>query len=725
MSDPHVPDEGRPAALEKITGPAVVDENSHPLELAEPAAPKRRRGRPPGAKTKTVEQAITADDVAFLRATVQGVEAREAAQQYLSHLGVAVERKAADRYGEQLRERLIAMASTWPELEEQVAVVWAPAGPAAAAPEIAPPVDSPAPVLAAANERPSLEEFAGRFDPDMYSETELIELYEEEFGPDTPVVATPSPASASLEPAPGGRAADLRRKLQALDWMDRRLAVRAKREDAVGQWLVLTTPQNQALREAGVVSLGNLRDWMALTGVRWWNKVPRLGRVRGRRLQAWLEHAGIRPAQGLEPVAGGTALSAGRSLVLAAPAGQLVPFGEMVWPAELRGAVGGFRGTLNTLDAHDDLQAIQRWFDTLRDNSPATQDAYRRAIERLALWSIIERGCAISALKTSDLHDFFEFLRKPPAHWVQRRMSTRGASDWRPLKGPLTAASMLQTSVAVRQMFTYWHGTGYLQLNAAFEMRGPKRTEVKMDVMRSFSTQDKDVIRAVISGMEDGPRKRRLVAMIRLLQTAGLRRQEAANMTWAHLERMRLDGAASDSWALRFVGKGKTERLVPLQDATIEALGAHRADRIALAASGALSFYKGIEPQLMPLLGILDERLASENVGSEGDMPHNARRETNPDGGLSAARIHGLMKQFFLECEKLAGEKNSDFRAASTHWMRHTFAHDTIAANAGKDVILPIAQALLGHKNISTTMIYVKADVTSRKETVDNIKSIV
>jgi len=694
------------------SGTPVIDDRAFPLEASEAIAPRRRRGRPPGARAKTSERAITADDIAFLRAIVQGVDARVAAEQYLSYLGVAVERKAGDTYSDRLRERVLAMASTWPELAEQAAIVWSQGG----APDV--PAAIVVPMAPVADPRPTLEEFAQRFDPDMYSEADLIELFEEEFGAGAPETqAFPlAPEQPHVDSEDG--ALDVRRKLQALDWMDRRLAVRPQRDDAVAQWLALAPAQAQALRDAGVVSLGNLRDWMALKGVRWWNALPRYGRVRGRRLQGWLDQSGIGPGAGL----GSPTQLAGAVQVYA---GQLVPFSEMIWPPALRGTVGGFRGMVNTIGAQDDLQAIQRWFDTLRDSSAATQDAYRRAIERLALWAILERGRAISALESGDLLAFFDFLRNPPPDWVQARVCTRLAADWRPLKGPLRGSSLLQTSVAVRKMLTYWHGTGYLSLNPAFDMRGPKRTEVKMDVMRSFSAQDKEVIRSVVMAMPDDARKRRLVAMIRLLQTAGLRRDEAARATWSQLERMRLDGAASDSWALRFLGKGKRERVVPLQDATIEALEAHRADRIGLAVSGALGAYEDLDPGAMPLLGILDERLASESEGSAGDMPHNARRQANATGGLSGARIYGLLKDFFKKCAKIAGEKNSDFRAASTHWMRHTFAHDTITANAGKDVVLPITQELLGHASISTTMIYVKADLSSRKETVDGIKSIV
>jgi site-specific recombinase XerC len=42
----------------------------------------------------------------------------------------------------------------------------------------------------------------------------------------------------------------------------------------------------------------------------------------------------------------------------------------------------------------------------------------------------------------------------------------------------------------------------------------------------------------------------------------------------------------------------------------------------------------------------------------------------------------------------------ADFDKASTHWLRHSFAHRVLATG---QAALPAVQALLGHANISTT----------------------
>ena len=57
---------------------------------------------------------------------------------------------------------------------------------------------------------------------------------------------------------------------------------------------------------------------------------------------------------------------------------------------------------------------------------------------------------------------------------------------------------------------------------------------------------------------------------------------------------------------------------------------------------------------------------------------------------------------------------------ASTHWLRHTFAQDAMAAS---DRDIRLVQQLLGHSNIQTTTIYVETDMTNRVQTVHALAS--
>ena len=88
---------------------AVFDDSgtlqpSQPLELP---PPKRRRGRPFGAKAKITAPSvgINACETAFLRAVVQGIAPKAAAERYLLHLE-PMDARRASAFGRELHQRI-------------------------------------------------------------------------------------------------------------------------------------------------------------------------------------------------------------------------------------------------------------------------------------------------------------------------------------------------------------------------------------------------------------------------------------------------------------------------------------------------------------------------------------------------------------------------------------------------------------------------------------------
>lgn len=55
-------------------------------------------------------------------------------------------------------------------------------------------------------------------------------------------------------------------------------------------------------------------------------------------------------------------------------------------------------------------------------------------------------------------------------------------------------------------------------------------------------------------------------------------------------------------------------------------------------------------------------------------------------------------------------EERARYRAASTHWLRHTFGTRAVA----KGVPLDVVQAQMGHASVNTTMNYSRAPVARR-----------
>lgn len=682
----------------------VVDIEEAPPAPPAPERPRRRRGRPPGAKAKVASAGarISASETSFLRAVLQGIDEKLAANRYLLHLG-SMDRRAAGAYRELLERRIELALQNLPDRAQGARILAQLLARATPTPEL-----------------PTLEEFAQGFAEDMFSEKELIALYREQLGDR---VQGAGPTAAEI----------LRGKLEALHWVQAHVAQHPQGTDPTPLWLDAAICAK--LRVHGVLSLADAIGWINLQGRRWYAQLPGVGRTRAQRVLLWLcdhqEAIGVRihhriaqemiyaeftPAATLLPATLGSARAAPEIF-------GLVPLETLAWPLEMLGDDGLFRSHRpNTLKAHTDREAVQAWFATLSEKSAATQDSYRRAIERLVLWALVERRTTLSSLATEDFLAFKAFLRAPPAHWCQKAPVTKGSEDWRPLRGPLAELSIRQTMSAIATMYRDWHASGYLDANAVASVRGSKRRDMQMDVMRSFSNQALQAIRTTLQEMPDGAVKRRLRAALLLLQTAGLRRAEAVNMTWGHIERVRLDNLDSDIWALRFAGKGNRERMVPLKPETLQALEAHYQDRLALIESGALASYAQMDKKDCPLLGVLDERLALGNDGTVGDLASNARREANPTGALSAARLHGVLKNFFRQVQQQPGAGDTDFLKASAHWLRHTFAHQSLRSS-GKD--LAVVQQLLGHADISTTGIYVKADMASRVAAVLGVEAAV
>ncbi len=542
----------------------AVFDDSGPLQPSQPLElqpPKRRRGRPFGAKAKITAPSagINACETAFLRAVVQGIAPKAAAERYLLHLEPMDARRASAFCRElHQRIRLAVQASPLSPLGMPLlqALEDAPAAPVPAAPVL------------------TLEAFAARFDEDMYSERELLEMYQEE-------VASTAPAASAPVLSEKER---LRAKIDTINWVQAHIADRPKGSDSIALWLHVSFVDQ--LQAHGVLSLSDLVNWINLRGRRWYAKLSGVGRWRALRLTRWIvdhqEAIGLDLHPRIAAVVG-DAPDAPVTVVATVPSDAqmfgIVPLETLAWPLDLLS--GEFRSSQpNTLKAFTDQEAVRAWFDTLREKSPATRDAYQRAIERLVLWAIVERRTPLSALSTADFLAFKEFLRNPPAHWCQHMPLIKSSRDWRPLRGPLRDASIQQTMSAVSRMYRDWHASGYLQANAVAAVQGARRKEMKLDVMRSFSDEALRAIRETLYSMPDGPSRRRLRAILLLLQTAGLRRGEAVSLTWKHLERVRLDNQETAVWAIRFTGKGNRERLAPLQPDAHAALEAHYQDRL-------------------------------------------------------------------------------------------------------------------------------------------------
>lgn len=743
IPDGEAPGHGTAPQLKAMAAAIVTFDDESPVEgdghdEARPS-PARKRGRPRKSQTPVVldTDEITADDMAMLRAWVLGVPVTQAGRYYASD-EVGADGRSARGYLHRLLARLRRAAGELRDRELAIAYVEEFLQPL---PQAQP---QPAPVAAAAARAvPTLEEFAERFDADVYSEAELLELFQEEYGTATRDAAVCAPASKPT--ASSARQAAVERKLVILDWLGPRVSVAPSGASPLSAWVGKKLAHDIG-EHLQLGTLAELVAWMNGQGRWWYRQVPGLGRARAERLVGWLtERAdliGVELDQRILKTLkqGEPARPASTSVALTVQPG-LVPMEQLAWPPTLLGEAGQFRaGTTNTLGARNDRDAVAAWLKKhLEGKSEATQLVYRRAIERLVLWAMLERRCALSSLTSGDLAQFRDFLYEPPAHWCGDDRVMKYSQDWRPLRGPLSETAVRQVLGIVKTMFHAWHASGYLFADSADgvgwrsarrrgelpRVAGAAATQsVSLDVSRSFLKEDLEAMRRTLDEMEDGPARRRLRAILLLLLTTGMRRSEPVNLSFGMIEPVREGNQLTGAMKIQVLGKGRRIREVPLKDVTLAALEAHYQDRIALAQAGVLpEHFARIAKQDTPLLSILRQVRASGAPGA-GDSTAAAARRVNFDGRLDGASIYSIIKGFFTRVgardDLVHGQ--AAFERASTHWMRHTFAHVGLAEGGANS--LATVQALLGHSSIATTGLYLKANMGDRVRMIEAIEAV-
>lgn len=701
-------------------GPAVVASGSGRIQ--------RRRGRPYKSLTQVLGRAdvqLGLPEFAFVRATLLGVSPTAAAKRYFPTVRTFRD-EDAQHYRDALIERILSLGIELTKSGElikesvkhaldTVRVWWTEAQDFSLTPEnTVPDSDS---------ETPSFQSFLESRDWDGFSMAEVMDEYREAYGVD-PVTADPKIQSVKATSSPFDQDR-LSEVAEAIRILQGTFVVLPHGTDGVHIWFARTIADK--LLPHGVLTLKDFVSWINIKGPRWYSHLKGIGTAKAAQILSWLgEHSetiGVKvshvstsvrlklvQSQGLIGQAMAR-LETSAALQTVEVTG-LVPLDHFAWPLDLKGQEGRFRTFEdNALRATDDESAVRNW---LSQYTGHTLQLYKRALNCLVLWAVVERKTNLSSLDKLDLRDFRKFLANPPAHWIQERKVVRDSYEWRPLRSKLSQASINSLMRPISAFFTELHACNYLKSNPAAGSSKTSAEDFKIDTNRSFSNQDLEVVAQVFKELPAGVAKNRLRAIIMLLQTTGVRRSEAIGLTWGNMSRVRVANNLTDSWMITFVGKGNKQRSIPIVGETYQALKLHLEDRKGLVETKALAYLHHLTDAEWPLIGIINDAPARQREASEGDTFAHAGRDSNITGRLSQASIHRLVKSFFDACIKEAhilGRDTHNFERASIHWWRHTFAHQILAVS---DKDLNVTQQLLGHQSISTTGLYTKSDMEQR-----------
>ena len=519
--------------------------------------------------------------------------------------------------------------------------------------------------------RPTLQDFAASQPADFYSEAELIALYNAQVG------------HADARSAARRRQRLRERLVAAVQWLEG-VGIRAPQPaDRLDAWLDDRVAAR--LATVGIRTLGELQFWIGSKGFHWQRGIPRIGPAGAARLVRWLQdHAqslGALPASALAPRGQVDTLA-----LTPVPRIGIVPLERFVSPADRDGRNGSNRAPAARckIAAANDYEAVQAWL-RLRLPGSHTWRAYRKEAERFLLWAVLQRRRPLSSLDGDDCVAYRDFIAAPGSEWTGPRGAQRWSDAWRPFEGPLSARSQASAMTIVRSLCEWLVRRHYLDSNPWDDV--PARQDApSMPQLRALSQKQWSLVQDWLGTalrQAPSPALHRLRFMLDFGAMTGLRLAElaAARLGWFRLEQLD-DG--DWAWSIMVLGKRNKWREVPLPDPAMDALRAYLAQR----------------------------GLPTDPLSSPADTPLIARLDA--EAPLSAARIYDILTTGFERCatavwpgDKRAAER---IRAASTHWLRHTYGAHAIARGAPQDVV----QAALGHESLATTSIYVRAE-KSRK----------
>lgn len=376
----------------------------------------------------------------------------------------------------------------------------------------------------------------------------------------------------------------------------------------------------------------------------------------------------------------------------------------------------GFHGVVGAADDNPsgyqhDLDAIEGFLSHYADPNTGkpnrTAVAYRREIERALKWSVGMRNKSLSELTVADAEAYAEFLRDPQPRqlWVAVNCRPRrGEPQWRPFNFVtadgleptgtcgLSGSSWVRAVAALQSMFEYWFEIGYVDRNVIRQSRIARgaRDDVSKERRRKVAGRtlqpgDWDWIAAHVNDWPRDTESRRLRYMrarilLQFLRMTGVRLEEIARLRMGDIQQ--IEGQGDLVWIVWIKGKGRKVREVVLPDVLIDEIAQWR---LALGLPSPLPEREETAPLLCALKGF------------------------RPGGELQALRensIYKLLKQIFQGAAELmraeGAEGHSRVAAASTHWLRHTYA---TSMNRKKARMSSISE-MLGHADAATTRIY-------------------
>ena len=447
---------------------------------------------------------------AFMRAVVQGLDARQSWERYLRVEGPDASRTV------------------------KATIQWIRDEFAAAAKRQARPGTARLVLLDASRigdeslELPSLDAFAAERGLADMRQAEQIAAYEKEFG------------SASRRASRRSRL--IARQLDALRWLESMVAEPPRAGDAVASWLNPTLARH--LQAAGIFTMAQLVDRINGIGRRWTASIASLGVTKGQRIEAWLrEHeTTLGLVIGRHVAVARSQLYSHELQAVVQPATGIRPLEKFLVPEGLDGSRGAYPQAASPVPSKSAyrlrgdprLAALEARLDAGAEGAarrPAgarrtaacretwngwgalsnTQRAYRKEAERFLLWAIVDKGRALSSMTQEDCVEYRDFLSdpQPRSRWCGERGRERWSPLWRPFEGAPIGWGAAAGGDDPRQPLRLSVDQNYLMGNPWSSVTVP-RGPARLNAGRSFTVKQWAFIEGELERLDNTSRNQRL-----------------------------------------------------------------------------------------------------------------------------------------------------------------------------------------------------------------------
>lgn len=492
---------------------------------------------------------------------------------------------------------------------------------------------------------------------------------------------------------------------------------RPRPDDSVSAWFKPVVASR--LKEAHLSTLDELKSAITARGENWWRPIYCIGRGKAKAIEAWLQSQ----SKHLGELVVRRELASTGILSPIEFGGQIISL-DQGYIREHTGENGYLRHRGRTLiRANSDLDALHAFLIQFIGQEK-TYRAYKKELERYALWCVIERGVAMSSVSLEDCEAYKHFLADIPENWMTEKAqrASKNSGAWRPFSGQLSPTSQRYALLVIRNFYAWMTRGLYLIGNPWSFVKNPKLvkrvnamqiekalpkslwdklagTEGILSHLASLSREDlleRYPMRGFLAAESANLQAQfRLVrAAILLLGQTGIRREEAAFA----VRNMLTELPGRKVSVLKVIGKGSKEREVMIPPEVLDALSDHWTDR-GLDFSYGMSETPLLSPVLLPP-GI--EIVSKKHLTGGLELKQSG---FSPDGLYKVLKT-ALKRIADDDTLALDESERMHLRRIGPHAFRHTFA--TLAIAAGVD--LDVAKTLLGHESLETTTIYVQTE---------------